>query len=338
MTEASLPGPAATPSRARTWGIFGAKIALAAILLGWLVRGGSLKFSALSVLVHPPWLLVLDLMLFMCSISLATARWRALLELCGARLSFWRAWRLQLLGIFFNMVIPGNVGGDIVKAVHVARDHDASKRPAILLIVVLERALGLAGLLVLGGTVVCLRAPMLAARGLEPLAWTVGLLACGAILGLAGFTIVAGRFGPRLAQWVSGTSRLARFLGKLVGAMILLSARPTVLVRALLYSVALHGITMAFFTILASHLSTSAVSYGDVATVFPLGVLTLILPISPSGFGIGHVAFDRLFTMVGIEGGATIFNVFLIGQLVPALSGIIPYLSLRRERREDSAA
>ena len=235
------------------------------------------------------------------------------------------------------MVIPGNVGGDIVKALYVARDQDAVKRPAILLVVVLERALGLAGLLALGGVMVAVRGPMLAARGLAGLAWTVAMLAAASIGGLIALTLVARRWGARLTERVSGPSRLGRFLGKVMSAMTLLSAKPQVLVRGLLYSVALHGTTMAFFTLLARYLSHTDVGYGDVATVFPLGMLTLLLPISPSGFGVGHVAFDRLLWMIGLEGGATIFNVFLIGQVVPGLTGVIPYLALRRERREDGA-
>jgi hypothetical protein len=318
--------------------IFAAKIVLAAVLIGWLVRSGSLKFSALAVLFHPPWLLALNCALFVTSISLNTARWRALLELCGARLGFFQAWRLQLLGAFLNTLIPGNVGGDIVKALAVARDNPNAQRHGILLVVLLERALGLAGLLALGGTIVAFRVPMLVSRGLGSLAWTVCLLAAAVLGGLLVFTIVARRWGKQLSERFSGPSRLGKFIAKVIDAMILLSAQPTVLLRGLVYSIAMHGCSMAFFTILASHLSGGAVSYGDVATVFPLGLLTLLLPISPAGFGVGHVAFDRLFTMVGLEGGATIFNVFLIGQIVPGLLGVIPYLSLRRERGEDSAA
>jgi hypothetical protein len=67
-----------------------------------------------------------------------------------------------------------------------------------------------------------------------------------------------------------------------------------------------------------------------VATVFPLGILTMIVPISPAGLGVGHVAFERLFESIGVHGGATVFNVYLIGLLAPCLTGVIPYLALKK--------
>lgn len=328
MTAHATAAP--SPSRLRTAALFAAKVALAAALLGWLVRRGSLDFGALAVLLHPAWLLGVNLLVFTSSITLAALRWRALLGLCGARLPFGRAWAWQLLGAFFNTVIPGNVGGDVLKALYVARGEDAGKRPAILLVVVLERALGLAGLLALGGLVALLRWRMLEARGLSSLAWTVTLMAAGSVGGLAALTLVARRFGERLVERLAGPSRLAQLLTKVTRALVLLSARPAVLAQGLALSMALHGVAMGYFTLLAGRVCSPAPSYGDVATVFPLGLLTLVLPISPGGFGVGHVAFDRLFALLGLGGGATVFNVFLISQLVPGVSGVVPYLASRR--------
>ena len=75
-----------------------------------------------------------------------------------------------------------------------------------------------------------------------------------------------------------------------------------------------------------------------IASIFPLGVLTLIPPVSPAGIGVGHVAFDRLFAIIGLSGGATVFNVFLVGQIAPQLLGVFPYLALRREGTLPTAA
>ena len=43
------------------------------------------------------------------------------LRAIGVRLSFWNAHRLTFIGFFFNNVVPGATGGDVVKAVYVAR-------------------------------------------------------------------------------------------------------------------------------------------------------------------------------------------------------------------------
>ncbi len=91
-----------------------------------------------------------------------------------------------------------------------------------------------------------------------------------------------------------------------------------------------HTATMMFFGVLTRVITEIDVPLSSVATVFPLGILTMILPISPAGLGVGHVAFERLFSMIGLHDGATVFNVYLIGQLAPCLLGVFPYLALRR--------
>ena len=55
-----------------------------------------------------------------------------------------------------------------------------------------------------------------------------------------------------------------------------------------------------------------------------------MVPVSPGGIGVGHVAFDRLFSMIGISGGASVFNAYLIGQMAVSLLCVFPYLALRR--------
>ncbi len=113
--------------------------------------------------------------------------------------------------------------------------------------------------------------------------------------------------------------------------MRLLSACPQNLLVALTFSMLIHAMAIGFFTILTQTILDREIAYSTVATIFPLGILTIVLPISPGGLGVGHVAFDRLFATVGLTGGANIFNVYLIGQMVPYLSGIVSYLALKRK-------
>jgi uncharacterized membrane protein YbhN (UPF0104 family) len=78
-------------------------------------------------------------------------------------------------------------------------------------------------------------------------------------------------------------------------------------------------------------LPPGTVNLTAIATIFPLGMLVTALPVAPGGLGVGHVAFDKLFLMVGLTQGANIFNVFTLLQLVLNLFGIIPYLYLKRD-------
>jgi len=129
-----------------------------------------------------------------------------------------------------------------------------------------------------------------------------------------------------------GRAGAARALGRVAAAAQLVVARPRVLLVAIALAVALHLSGLVMFATLARVLGdgAGAGAFVDLATVYPLGMLTMMVPISYSGIGVGHVAFERLFALLGMTGGATAFNVFLIGQTAPCLLGVFPYLALRR--------
>lgn len=318
--------------RARNRLLFAAKALFAAGLLTWLVRSGALNFGALGILVKRPALFALNFVVFAGCTLLVTLRWRALLHIAEVRIPFWRAFQLQMTALFFNVVIPGSVGGDVVKSLYVARGEAPQKRTLILLIVFVERLIGLAGLVLLASIVILTRGlSVFADTQLRQLAMAVGALGLLTVLGPLFFMFVMHHGGGRLDQWTRGTTRLAGLLNRLVTAARLLVAGPKQLAMALALSMVSHGIVMVYFTALTRLILDQDVPYSAIATIFPLGILTLVLPISPSGLGVGHMAFERLFQAIGLESGATIFNVYLLGQIAPCILGVFPYLTLRSQ-------
>jgi glycosyltransferase 2 family protein len=308
-----------------------AKVLVAAALLTWLLRGGNLDLGALLVVARTPWLLATNFAMWaFVAVVLGGLRWRVLLTLAGARPPLTRVFSLQLVALFFNVVIPGNVGGDVLKALYVARNEDASKRAPILVVVFVERMLGLSGLVALALFVTAVRFPTLwASEGLKPLVLSVGLLGFGFVLVPAVLVALMRRYGERVEARLTGPSRLAGLAGKVVQAFRLMSTRPASLLAGMAISMLMHGITVAWFALLAREIEGQAASFSAIVTIYPLGVLTMILPISPAGVGVGHAAFEKLFTLIGLTGGSTVFNVFLVGQIIPCTLGAIPYVSLR---------
>ncbi len=318
--------------RAKNALLFAFKVALAAALVTWLVRGGALDFGKLRVLVDRPALLAATLGTFAFGIVMNGIRWGILLRLAGVRPSFGRLMQLQLTAVFFNVVVPGNVGGDVLKALYVARDAEPEKRTGIFLTVFADRLLGLGGLAVMAMVVTVARGPRLWNDPLlRPMAALVGLLGAATVLGPAALVLVMKTHGDKIERILGGTSRIAKLLGQLVAALRLMSARPRALAGALGVAMIYHAAVMGYFTLLTGAVSGQDASYSTIATVFPLGLLTIVLPISPAGMGVGHVAFDKLFAAIGLTGGANVFNVFIIGQIAPCLLGAFAYLSLKRE-------
>jgi uncharacterized protein (TIRG00374 family) len=308
-----------------------AKVAVAAVLIAWLLRSRSLDFGALRALVTSPVVLAANLGAWLvCSVVLSTARWRLLLRLAGVKLPWWRGTQLQMMALFFNVVVPGNVGGDVLKSLYVARDAPSERRPAILLVVLIERLLGVAGLVAMGAAVTALRWPLLwGSAQTRPLVLLVGALAACFLAGPLVAVALLRRLGEPIARRLGTGSKLAKLSRQLLEAADLAARRPAILVIGFILSMAMHATAMAYFTLLTRVLGSGPADYATIATVFPLGLLTIVLPISPAGVGVGHLAFDRLYALVGLSGGATIFNVFLVGQIAPCVVGALPYVMLR---------
>jgi uncharacterized protein (TIRG00374 family) len=303
------------------------KLAVAGLLLAWLVRSGTVDFGALKIYFDRPGLLVANLAMFVGSYVIAAIRWRLLLRIAGIELAFGRAVQLTLTGAFFNVVAPGNIGGEVLKAIYVARDLVPAKRANVVLVALLDKLIALAGLVVVA---IVLNGISGDSRLGDPTLAITILAVVTMILPVLGLVFVR-RFAKPLERLTSGSSRIAKLLGRLVAAAQLVAEKPGALALALALSIAIHIAGIIWFSAVASAVLGQHVAVTQMAAVYPLGMLTVLLPISYAGFGVGHLAFEKLFTMVGLTNGANVLNVHLIGQMVPCLFGVIPYLMLKRD-------
>jgi hypothetical protein len=64
----------------------------------------------------------------------------------------------------------------------------------------------------------------------------------------------------------------------------------------------------------------------------PVGLMTLALPVAPSGLGVGHAIFQKLFQFAGIDNGASLFNLYFFLTLSVNVLGVIPYLLSKRKK------
>src|SRR5262249_20351426 len=96
-------------------------------------------------LLRAPGSLALAIVLYLVAGMISFQRWHVLLRAVHVDARFWRVQKLAFIGLFFSNVIPGMTGGDLVKAIMVARDHP-EQRPAAVLSVIIDRIIGLLGL------------------------------------------------------------------------------------------------------------------------------------------------------------------------------------------------
>ena len=83
--------------------------------------------------------------------TFSSVRWWWLLRVNDLKVRVAEAFRLTWIGIFFNNVVPGLTGGDVIKAFYIARKTGRKARPIVTVLV--DRVLGLAALAFLAGLV-----------------------------------------------------------------------------------------------------------------------------------------------------------------------------------------
>ena len=88
--------------------------------------------------------------------TLATVRWQILLRIQGITLGWFRSLGIVMIGLFFNMFLPGLIGGDVARLYFVFKRVPRQKTRATFS-VVMDRLFGLFSILFLGGVSLILR-------------------------------------------------------------------------------------------------------------------------------------------------------------------------------------
>lgn len=106
--------------------------------------------GVISTLKASDWrMLLLALGMIALIYPIFSTRWWLLMHVRGLHCSLFKAFRLAMVGCFFNYCMPGSTGGDVVKAYYAAKGTDR-KTDAVISVVV-DRILGLLGLFVVAG-------------------------------------------------------------------------------------------------------------------------------------------------------------------------------------------
>lgn len=93
---------------------------------------------------------LLSIVLFVPVVLLQSLRWRWLLQTHHADPGMLEAIRLTWIGLLANNIFPGSTGGDLIKGLCIAR-RTPERRVEAFMSVLMDRVMGLVGLLILGG-------------------------------------------------------------------------------------------------------------------------------------------------------------------------------------------
>ncbi|HJK89402.1 MAG TPA: lysylphosphatidylglycerol synthase transmembrane domain-containing protein [Polyangiaceae bacterium LLY-WYZ-15_(1-7)] len=286
MAEASPddepPAPPAGRSAA-AWLWLGAQLLGTAGGFAWIAATVDLARVKDRVLAVPPLAFAAALALTFAGLTVGATRWRVVLGAYGApaRPPLRRLVQLYLVGFFYNTYLPGGVGGDVVRGVVTREAFGERGTTGAVAVVLVERVLGLVGLLLVVAGVLAWRPP---AELEGALPW--------ALLGIAGaLTAVAGlALARRLAPHLPGP--LARLAG---GLPTLASPGRFALATAL--SLVTQSLVALSGWVLLHGLDPRA-TLAQAFVVVPVAAATAFLPITVGGAGAREAAFVALCAAV----------------------------------------
>jgi uncharacterized protein (TIRG00374 family) len=235
---------------------------------------------------------------------LMAVRWRLLLRASGVDIRFSTLVRLHYMAFFFNTFMPGGAGGDIIKAVYVTR-HSAHKTEAATMVLI-DRVVGLVGLLLMAGGVV-----LVDYKEMHGIALQVGAISLA--LAAAALLFFSAQF-RKLIRYETIIASLPRseVLRRIDTALTNLLKKKAKLFLALGLTLGLQLLEVIGVWLAGQALGLHRARFAHYLAFVPIGYLFNALPVSFGGIGLMEGAYLKLFRDAGV---ATATQGFMLGVL-----------------------
>jgi uncharacterized membrane protein YbhN (UPF0104 family) len=317
------------------------KYAVSLSLLAYLFYTASRNDSFSDLIEQPKhWgLLVTALLVTMTATMLSMVRWYLLVRALDLPFTLRDAFRLGFLGYLFNFFSFGVVGGDLLKAVTIARQQP-ERRAEAMATVFIDRAVGLYALFLL----VTFGFLLISATDVEVGKDAVGpaidrlsqvavvVTVVGAIAGC--FVLSPGFSSNPLSRASTRLPLVGGTFSRLFAAADMYRRRIPLLIVALGISLITHCMVSASVYLLASGLPGPAPSFALHFVIVPIATVAAAVPL-PGGLGAFEMALNLLYrsamgaAVIGSKGFVVALAALVI-KLTIAAVGMVLYLASRR--------
>lgn len=317
---------------------YGVAVALLGLMIGLNWTGLTQLFS------QPPHLVPFIIAggLFVGCTAIQYYRWYLLVRALHLPFTIRNAFRLGLVGTFYNTFLPGSIGGDFVKAFFIARGHP-DRRAAAVATVFADRLFGLFGLILfagaVGGAFWAMGNDKIATNPtLQGVVTVCGILATSAVVSYIALGLLPVRRAHRFADRLAVIPKVGPTFKELWYTIWTYRQRPGTVLAAVGLSAIVHtGFVLIFY--LAIHVFPPAdpallATLPEVFVIAPMGyIVQAVIPL-PGGLGGGELTFGGLYNL--IRPGAN--QIGLAGRLTMRLVewsvGLIGYVAYLRMRDE----
>jgi len=260
-------------------------------------------------------------------VLVSIVRWHLLLEVAGAAVGWGRTAQLAVAGLFFNSILPGVMGGDVMRAFWAARDAPQA-RPAAVVSILLERVLGLAATVLLGAALIL---PRWKELNQHPVTHA-GALAFVTVAGIL-LVILVVLGSPVSSRLLAGdhSSGWRKAAAEGAKACHVCLTHPVGAGAGLLLSLTSQALLVTLFFTVAEAMALPA-DFWQLASVLPMVAMVTVLPITWNGLGLREAAFVTFLGVYGVPAAQavaislTAFAVILawnlFGGIVYLVSGV----------------
>lgn len=310
------------------------KISVACGLIYWLLQSGKLDLKLLAELTKNPWGVLAAISLALTNLWIISIRWRGILDARNTvHIPILGLVKANWIGQFFSSVLPGSVTGDLIKIIYVQEYDKTFSKKFVFASILIDRVMGLCGLILLVGmTSVIFQDHIIEnAPATKPLLMFNYGLSALVLIGIAVFV-----FFDQLVHKIFKTCERIFFpkiwqkFGDLWNDLVLIKHQ---MLKALCLSLIVQFSGVLIFWSLIYPFIEGKMDFVQALAFIPLGLMTLALPIAPSGLGVGHAIFQKLFEFSGINNGASLFNLYFVVTLLVNLCGVVPYLLSRKNKK-----
>ncbi len=319
----------------RSWKTQALLTAIALALLALAVYKNRGKIQDVFARTPDYRLFAIAFFVYMAALLSTFYRWYLLARAVDFPFKIRDAFRLGFIGNVFNLVIPGAVGGDLIKVVFLCREQPGARTEAVAS-VVLDRLIGLLGLFLLGGIIGLTAWPGAGfeVRLMIGLAWL-------AVLGVS--TLLAIAFTPGLYQplirLASNRQKLKSILEKLVEVASVYRTKLKVVAATIAMAMGNHSLNVIVFYLVGLSLFGSIPSFASHFVIVPLALFSTAVPLPFGALGLSEQISDRLFDVVGHPSGAVAMMGFRVIMYAAGLVSLVIYLiNIQRVRDLSTAA
>ncbi|MBT3250933.1 MAG: flippase-like domain-containing protein [Candidatus Marinimicrobia bacterium] len=301
----------------------------------YLLNTNAIDLSRISEMVFSTWVIP-AFACYLIVICISIIRWNVLLNAMTIYPGILSITKLSFIGFAFSMIIPGGVGGDIVKAYYVAKGIK-DLRTAAITTIGLDRLIGLFSMFFTGSlamiSMYLFRPELINSDHVTIFKSIAVIISGGTISILIIFLTAMNKYlkKTKLLNWLTTQGPGHVIFSKVYDTIHSFRKKKKSLLITFLLSMLSQGafVFTLFFIGLSANESNIQIQHYFFLT--PISLIMNAVPISPGGIGSGELFADWLFRSFGSSNGSEIMVILHLAFIVVSLFGFMVYIQGKNE-------